>query len=372
MPQTLAQMIRAKYPDAYTDLSDQDLETKWRAKYPGAYDDVPSTPTKPKVASGSTFSEKVASAASMLGDVGVGAAKGAARTVANLGETAVNAGMIPGQIPAAFNSEFRNPLFNKTDALTTPTSDAQKVGYYGETAAEYAQPAWELAKAATVTGKALLANETLAQALMKDTSLTKQALTAARQAIVRRVFATALTPNKGGRVAGQAAGSASALEQAISEGLADARVAAPSAPGTLPPPPEVPPGYTPRTTTGPRLVPAPSAPAPAPAAPARPYFLKSPATMELEQAVQTAAARSPAKGPVTMADLPESWKAHTGQDIFPTTGAESKEVQTAMLRELKDRGMSVGDAISAVSRNQNIPTILRTQLIRALSQSGLP
>lgn len=39
--QTLAQMVRAKYPGVYDDLSDTDLESKVTAKYPGVYDDVP-------------------------------------------------------------------------------------------------------------------------------------------------------------------------------------------------------------------------------------------------------------------------------------------------------------------------------------------
>lgn len=43
MPQTLAQMIRAKFPGAYDDLSDQDLESQVVAKFPGAYDDIPRT-----------------------------------------------------------------------------------------------------------------------------------------------------------------------------------------------------------------------------------------------------------------------------------------------------------------------------------------
>ena len=39
--QTLAQMVRAKYPGAYDDLSDQALEQQVKAKFPGVYDDIP-------------------------------------------------------------------------------------------------------------------------------------------------------------------------------------------------------------------------------------------------------------------------------------------------------------------------------------------
>lgn len=39
--QTLAQLVRAKYPGAYDDLSDQQLESAVLAKFPGVYDDLP-------------------------------------------------------------------------------------------------------------------------------------------------------------------------------------------------------------------------------------------------------------------------------------------------------------------------------------------
>jgi hypothetical protein len=40
-PQTLAERIRARFPGAYDDLSNEDLEARVRAKYPGVYDDLP-------------------------------------------------------------------------------------------------------------------------------------------------------------------------------------------------------------------------------------------------------------------------------------------------------------------------------------------
>lgn len=58
MPQSLAQMIRAKYPGSYDDLSDQDLDTKWRAKYPGAYDDIPKSVPNQVTANPDDFTEK--------------------------------------------------------------------------------------------------------------------------------------------------------------------------------------------------------------------------------------------------------------------------------------------------------------------------
>lgn len=40
-PVTLAEMVRAKYPGVYDDLSDADLDRAVRAKFPGTYDDIP-------------------------------------------------------------------------------------------------------------------------------------------------------------------------------------------------------------------------------------------------------------------------------------------------------------------------------------------
>jgi hypothetical protein len=42
-PQTLAARIRAKYPGAYDDVADIELEQRVTAKFPGTYDDVPRT-----------------------------------------------------------------------------------------------------------------------------------------------------------------------------------------------------------------------------------------------------------------------------------------------------------------------------------------
>lgn len=47
--QTLAQMVRTKYPGAYDDLSDQQLEQQVRAKFPGVYDDLPLSTEKKSV-----------------------------------------------------------------------------------------------------------------------------------------------------------------------------------------------------------------------------------------------------------------------------------------------------------------------------------
>jgi hypothetical protein len=71
MPQTLAQMVRAKHPGAYDDLSDQALEAKIHAKFPGAYDDLPSTPASSESAQpeGSAASRFLSNAGAMLNPV---------------------------------------------------------------------------------------------------------------------------------------------------------------------------------------------------------------------------------------------------------------------------------------------------------------
>ena len=73
-------------------------------------------------------------------------------------------------------------------------------------------------------------------------------------------------------------------------------------------------------------------------------------------------------GPLDPADLPEAWKSRIGQDIFPTTGAEGKEIADAFKAEIAARGLSVGDALAMVAKNKDLPTAMRSQLMRALTK----
>ena len=75
--QTLAQMVRAKYPGAYDDLSDQDLEKAVKAKYPGTYDDLPTTNSK------QTATAPSGPPKHPLAEFGAGVLKGAASTSLN-------------------------------------------------------------------------------------------------------------------------------------------------------------------------------------------------------------------------------------------------------------------------------------------------
>ncbi len=96
----------------------------------------------------------------------------------------------------------------------------------------------------------------------------------------------------------------------------------------------------------------------------RAYFLKP-----VEDVAGVAEEAVTPSGSITPENLPASWRSHTGQDIFPTTGAEGKALAEALKAELKDRGVSVGEAMARVSSNRAIPTRERAQLIRALNQA---
>lgn len=106
-------------------------------------------------ADGSTFGEKIKNAAGMLGDVGIGIAKGAVSTVAGIGETVGNAGLLPGVRPNAFGpAEMRNPAFTRAEEATTATNTPQLVGKGLEMAAELALPGAKGAQAIPTTAKA--------------------------------------------------------------------------------------------------------------------------------------------------------------------------------------------------------------------------
>lgn len=56
--QTLAQIVRAKHPGVYDDLSDAALDASVRAKYPGVYDDIPKSGPNQVTAKPEDFTEK--------------------------------------------------------------------------------------------------------------------------------------------------------------------------------------------------------------------------------------------------------------------------------------------------------------------------
>lgn len=166
---------------------------------------------------------------------------------------------------------------------------------------------------------------------------------------------------------------APSVEQALADALGEAGAPAPPARITTPPPPELPPGYTPRSTVPkPRLV----RPAPVQAAidaaeaktpPKRAYFLKTAEQIAAEADAAATPRTGTPSGSITKADLPASWQNHTGQDIFPITGDDGKAVASALADELKARKLSPGQAMALVSKNKAIPVQVRMQLLRALN-----
>lgn len=117
MPQTLAQMWKAKYPGAYDDLSDNDLDKMVRSKFPGSYDDIPSSEP--------TFGSRAMDAAKgfgkMIGDT-------AKNVVSDLPETA---GRVIGNGPAALltgksmRGQMAAPL---VEAAKNPASIPESLG----------------------------------------------------------------------------------------------------------------------------------------------------------------------------------------------------------------------------------------------------
>lgn len=162
--QTLAQRVRAKYPGAYDDLSDTELEAAIDRKFPGVYDDLPRSQTL------------MGRAASAVADVAIGAGKGAMNTIGGLGQMARK---IPG-VNALDN------LMTPIPIDTTPANTAQRVGYGAEQIGEFFVPVGGLA------GKAKLAADvaksgvlTLAQGGSPASAGASAALTAVMPAAVQ-------------------------------------------------------------------------------------------------------------------------------------------------------------------------------------------
>ncbi len=296
-------------------------------------------------------------------EVGKGILKGAGASVAGIGEMAVNAGMVPGTTPG-----LRHPLFDRTDELTKAENAPQLIGKGIETAAELAAPARAVGRgaAAIYRAGAQAFGQPLKHAAMSETPL----LTQARKKVMGKILDWALpkpaaapvpSSNAGGRMV---QGQRLSVEDEIAAALDDLRGPSPEPSVQLPPQVTVAASATPRTSA-PRITPKPAAATAtetAPAPPKRAYFLKP--ESEIAPAATSAPRSSKA---VTMAELPDAWKSHTGQDLFPVTGVEAKVIREALMQEIKDRGLSVGQALQLVSANKQIPTVMRAQIIRALS-----
>ncbi len=382
MPQNLASLVRAKHPGAYDDMDDVSLESAVRAKYPGVYDDIPSAnapkPSERGVpAAGNTFSDKLASAADYLGQVKdrfVGSVGHVAKEPA-VGATLAAATAAPftgglSLLPAAAT------MFAAGTAGAAPAAiakgepeEALTQGAYaaaGEGVMRGAQAVPGLARgAAAMAGKLPIGKIGSVAA-----DLATEALPFGR--VARKVLSYALDAAKSAKLPPSAMVSGRivpAQSQTLAEVLTDA-LAETRASGmpriTTPPEPSLPAGYTPRTTvpkpravkmSGPTAAPV----AEPPAQPKRAYFLKSEADLAPVES-------PPATGTIDPSELPASWQQHIGQDLFPLTGKEGAEVVTALADELRGSGMSVGQAMMAVSKNPDIPVQFRQQLLKSLSR----
>jgi hypothetical protein len=144
MPETLAQLVRKKYPGAYDDLSDADLEAKIDAKYPGTYSDLPrstavaaaAAPSGASPAPASPWQER--SGSGILRNAGqsmLGAVKGAAETA-----YATNPVTMGSKLAQWATGGQAPPGEAEMIAALQPANEAQAVGRGVERMAEYAAP----------------------------------------------------------------------------------------------------------------------------------------------------------------------------------------------------------------------------------------
>ncbi len=388
-------------------------------------------PTRPVSAEDFMSPEDIANrdnGTSVLGDIARGFGKRAVSSVAALGEMAAAGGMIPGVSAAQadpFNPVMRHPLFRRVEETTTPKNDAETLGGRMELAAELAGPVVGAVKAApslvkgavsavkalpsavktggpvlvdVATGNYVRAARRLLGAALENGSKSAEELPKALAELPERPVFTGTkaappptisspggfsmpAPRPNAPVAPPPgrlvpATPPASVEQVAADALAEARLPSPPARVTTPPPASLPAGYTPRSTVPkpvqarqaaartPRAERPTASPPPNEGPPKRAYFLKSPD--QIAAAAEPIEAVAPS-GSITVDDLPASWQSRVGQDLFPTTGEEAKAIETALRAEIKERGMTMGQAIAAVSKNPHIPTQTRMQIIRAFS-----
>lgn len=400
--------VRASAWDAFHDAADEhDLTDRlrkialpddvkadlWDLKSGRAADLKPSGVRVP----GDTFGEKIKNAAGALGSGAVGFAKGAARSALNVAEMGMHAGIVPGGIPGQPNAGI---AFLR--AGVEPANDAERIGGYVETAAELAAPAAQAGKAALSAARAVpgvvraagpaakaagsvaldvatahplrAAGKVLGFILDAAKPAAKAAAPVTREAPVYTGTSMRPTPMPSGGfslppvvprpasapLSGRLVpAKAVPVEDEIAAALADAPKPMPTV--TTPPAAQLPAGYTPRTSAPkPRLV---KAPEPDPAAPRkRAYFLKP------ESELAAVADDAPVTPSGNLDDLPAAWQQHIGQDLFPLTGKEGEAVAAELVQTLRERGLSVSEAMMAVSKNADIPVQYRQQLLKSLSR----
>jgi hypothetical protein len=328
-------------------------------------------------------------------DVAKGIGKGAIHSGIDLAAMAAQSGMLPGltstSLPPQVTEHARD--------LTPYRNDPQKVGGAIETAAELFSPAKSagslalktpgtlvnIAELAGVPGASLVRRGLqVARMLPKATPAAVEAaaptgrLVGAKLRPIEQELADALTqapkampsvelppppklpagytprtsappsvtpplpesPPQLGRLVG--ARVKPSVEQEMADAISEVRNA-PAAPRiTTPPPPELPPGYKPRTSTmGPRN-----------------YFLKTDAVTPPEAPPKSAS--------VSMSDLPESWKPMTAPSSIAPRDIGGSELAGSYAQELIRRGVKPAQALKAVRNNPDLPPDVKTQIMTAL------
>lgn len=269
-------------------------------------------------------------------EVAKGVGKGALHSGIDLASMAAMSGMLPGLSSTSLPSQ----VTDRARELTPYRNDPQKVGGALETAAELYSPAKALVRGVPAMARAIGPTAlNLAEHLPvvgKPLRLLRGASSLLPKAAAEAAPAAAQT---GGRLVGAKA--APPIEQEMADAIAEVRQATPSPRLTTPPEPQLPAGYTPRAT----------------ATPKRAYFLKT----------ADVAPTAPAKGPVGMNDLPESWKAMTAppEKIAPRNIGGS-ELAGAYSQELIRRGVKPAAAMKAVRGNPDLPPDVKTQILNAL------
>jgi hypothetical protein len=165
-------------------------------------------------------------------------------------------------------------------------------------------------------------------------------------------------PRATGRLVG--ARTVKSAEQEMADALAEVRAATASPRITTPPEPNLPAGFTPRSTVPkPRAVAAPKpAPEPTAAAPKRAYFLKP----KEELAAAATERVAPLGRPVTINDLPQAWRSRVGQSLTKPDAGLASEASA----ELTKRGLSPEAALEAVAKNPSLSTSAKLKLREAL------
>lgn len=167
--QTLAQLVRAKYPGAYDDMSDQQLEASVTAKFPGVYDDIPKTAAAQAQQPAAPPRDPMRDA--MRGPIADTQKPIADQVSAGIGKGIVNTGLglaqmihkIPG-VTAASDAVQRavygdvvpaDQLMSAARETTKPQGTAEKIGFGVEQAAEFFIPGGAVRRgAAAVAAKA--------------------------------------------------------------------------------------------------------------------------------------------------------------------------------------------------------------------------